>query len=142
MTWNDDRYRVAAIRRADRARGFRIADPPRQFAVTHRRTVGNPSQLSPDALLKRRAAGRKGQIELGQFAREICPKLISGLPEQSVIAPPIADRLRPAFMLFHKQLGDRLSIRREKQFADRTVECGVENSGIHISFSRETLGAS
>src|SRR5262245_13537866 len=114
VTGNDDRDRVAAVRRADRARGSRIADPPRQFAVTDRRTVGNLLQFGPDALLKRRAADRKAQIELGQFAREVCPQLISSLPEQSVVTPPIADRLRPAFMLLHKQLGDRLSVRREK----------------------------
>src|SRR5215470_8965005 len=102
VTWDDDRDRVAAVSRADRARGFRTADPPRQFAVTDRRAVGNLLQFGPDALLKRRAAGRKAQIELGQFACEISPQLISGLPEQSVVAPPIADRLRPAFMLLHK----------------------------------------
>src|SRR5262245_46795792 len=111
---NDDRDRVAAIRRADSARGFRIADPPRQLAITDRRAVGNLSQFGPDTLLKRRAAGCKGQIELGQFAREVCSQLISGFPEEAVVAPPIADRLRPAFMFLHKQLGDGLSIRREK----------------------------
>jgi hypothetical protein len=83
-------------------------------------------------LLKRRAACRKGQIELGQFAREICPQLIGGVAEQTIVAPPIADWLRPAFMLLHKQLGDRLSIRREKQCADGTAEGGIENSGIHL----------
>jgi len=114
MTGNDNRYRVVAVRRADCARGFRIADPPRQFAVADRRAVGNHQQFGPDSLLKWRAAGRKGQIELGQFAGEICPQLTGGFSERTVVTPPIGDRLWPAFMLLHKQLGDRLSIRREK----------------------------
>src|SRR5262249_53382526 len=45
VTRNDDRNRVAAVGRPDRARGFRTADPPRQFAVTDRRAVGNLLQF-------------------------------------------------------------------------------------------------
>src|SRR5262249_27442995 len=52
--------------------------------------------------------------------------------EEVIVPPPLVDRLRLALMLFHKQLGDRLSIRRQKQCADRAVETGEENSGIHL----------
>src|SRR5215510_2445796 len=72
------------------------------------------------------------QIEFGQLAREICPQLICRLPEEIVISAPIADRLRGAFMLFHKQPRDRISIRREKQRAYRAVESGEESLGVHL----------
>src|SRR3546814_17020174 len=55
MAGNDDRDRVASVRRAHRAHRLRLADAARDVAVAPGLPVGNLRQRRPDLALARRA---------------------------------------------------------------------------------------
>src|SRR5579862_6873730 len=81
MARNDDRKRIPAVRRADRANRVGLADRARQLSVTDRPAVRNLRQLAPHRLLERRARRRERQIEGSAFRREILFELTRRDPD-------------------------------------------------------------
>ncbi len=71
MAGNEDRDRIAAVRRADGTHRGRPAHASRDLRIADRLAIGNSAERVPDARLEWRADRRERQVERNALAREV-----------------------------------------------------------------------
>src|SRR5689334_24344657 len=84
VTRHDDRYGIAPVGRADRARRRkRQAEPPRDAAVARRLAIRNLHELIPYIALERAAEHSQRHRERMALAREIFVELLARLMQHA-----------------------------------------------------------
>ena len=84
MAGDDDRDGVCAVRRADRAKGLRLADRPGKLGIAPRLAVGDIEKGVPDLPLEGRPAEVQRQLEFAPSRGEILLELAGRLDEDGV----------------------------------------------------------
>lgn len=130
---NDDRDRIAAVGKPDRARGGGPAHTPCELAVGRRLPVWDLPQRLPDAALEGRAANHKRDVECGALAVEVLGQLPAHVRERLVGRPPLrVDRCRGAALL-HEQAAKGVAVADQEQLAYRAFHSVVEERFVHAS---------
>ena len=96
MTGNDDRDRVARIRRTDRPRPSRLSDAGRDLAVAGCRSVRDLPKSRPDGSIERGALKPKRKVEACAGTREVLVELAVLGGEAQIVALPSVRNLRVA----------------------------------------------
>src|ERR1700730_6547847 len=89
MTGNHDWNRIGAVGQPDSARGLRIAEAAREFAVGNCFSVRDFAQPAPHRELKWSALGLEREIEGFQFSTEVGSKLPNWFAELLHILTPL-----------------------------------------------------
>lgn len=122
MAWDQERDRVCANRRADRASGARLSDSRGYFPVGARRSGRYRAKFVPYPALERRAAQIERERRAGRFAVEESDVLFAARAQRRVVTTePRIGKVRTEFALER-----RLRVAKSKPCNSR-VACGEQN---------------
>lgn len=129
MAGDDDRDRVAGIRRTDRPRPSRLSDAGRDLAVAGCRSVRDLPKSGPDGSIERGALEPKRKVEAGAGAREVLVELAVLCGEAQIVALPSVRDLgvagefeaRESILVAHEEEGAYRGLVSAESHGERTV---------------------
>jgi hypothetical protein len=122
---HDDRDRIAAIRGADRAYGFRPADTFGDIRIRRRLSVWDLLQRLEHAELELGTIELQREIEVPAFAGEVFGQLLARRRERLLVVDPVVVRIPPHRAFREADECKCFVVAGKQQFADRRGQVAV-----------------